>query len=379
MRFHRVLVRFWLPAIVSAMVVGAAGSPPALGARADIPNWPYIVYRPANLSTAQKVPLVVYPAFGDVQAIRAQINLDAAADRLGFVVVWAQVAKTYNDAVRAAGGSESSSAPYPDMQYLGSVIDKVIASDNIDPTRVFMTGMSASGTLSYRAACVLSNKLTAIAPVEAVVANQTCQPARPVSVFAVNGTQDPASPYNGSSLFPSVATIIDRWKGFDSCSGNPTTSSLSSTSTASTWSNCRRGSVLQFVTVNGGGHGWPVPTGIAHFDATNVISAWFMSLQGSPQAVASLSAKLLSVTVKAGPPRRIVVRLSSTLSAAGKATLTLGGKAVYSHRINAASGSTTITLAPPARLRRGTYRLTVTLSSSAGGAATLRHVVRLPR
>ena len=215
MSFHRFLVRFCFPAVVSAAVVGIGGSAQALGARADIPNWPYIVYRPANLSTAQKVPLVVYPAFGNVQAIRTQIDLDAAADRLGFVVVWAEVAKTYNDSVRAAGAREDNSNPYPDMQYLGSVIDKVTASENIDPTRVFMTGMSASGTLSYRAACVLSNKLTAIGPVEAVVANQSCHPVRPVSVFAVNGTADPASPYDGSSLFPSVASITGFWKGVD--------------------------------------------------------------------------------------------------------------------------------------------------------------------
>ncbi|HLX19989.1 MAG TPA: PHB depolymerase family esterase [Gaiellaceae bacterium] len=378
MRFSRIPVRVCLTVAVAGVVVAGSCSA-ALGARADVPNWPYIVYRPANLSKVQKVPLLVYPAYGDVQAVQASENFDAAADRLGFVVVWAEVGKSYNDAVRAAGDTEDASNPYPDMQYLGSVIDKVSASENIDPARVFMTGMSAAGTLSYRAACVLSNKLTAIAPVEAVVENQNCHPARPVSVFAVNGTADPASPYNGLNGLPSVASIMNFWKGADSCSGNPGTLALSSTSTASTWTNCRAGSQLQFVTVNGGGHGWPAPTGIARFDATTAISNWFMSLPGaSSQPAVAFSAKLVSVTVKAGTPRKIIVHLGLNSSAAGNAALALGGKTVYSHAVKAANGSTTITLAVPARLRKGTYRLAVSLSSASGGTATLRRAVHLP-
>ena len=134
------------------------------------------------------------------------------------------------------------------------------------------------------------------------------------------------------------------------------------------------------MTVNGGGHGWPVPTGIARFDATSVISSWFMSLQGSPQTAASLSAKLVSLTVKSGPPRKILVRLSSTLAAAGKATLALAGKTVYSHRVSVSSGATSVTLVVPAKLRKGTYRLTVSLASAAtGGAVTMRRTVHLPR
>jgi polyhydroxybutyrate depolymerase len=382
MGFGSTALRRWLlpfvAAIVLAPLVAVAGAGTALGARGDVPNWPYVVYRPADLSTSQKVPLLVYPAYGDLQAVQTSENFDAVADRLGFVVVWAQVAKSYNDAVRAAGGEDAAN-PYPDMQYLGSVIDKVIASQNIDPTRVFMTGMSAAGTLSYRAACVLADKLTAVAPVEAVALNPTCHPIRPISLFAVNGTADPASPYNGAYGLPSVSTIMSNWRGYDSCPGTSSSKVLSSTSTTTTWGPCRSGTLVSSTTVNGGVHGWPAVNGIARFDATAVISAWFMSLPGaSSQQTTTLSAKLVSVTVKSGPPRKIVVRLSSTLAAGGKATLTLAGKTAYSRRVSVPKGSAALTLVVPARVKKGTYRLTVSLSA-AGGAATLRRTVHVPR
>ena len=36
------------------------------------------------------------------------------------------------------------------MLYLSDVIDKVTAAENIDPNRVYMTGFSLGGTMSYQ-------------------------------------------------------------------------------------------------------------------------------------------------------------------------------------------------------------------------------------
>lgn len=373
-------MRFRVPgfaAIAALALLALAAAPSATGGRSAAPSWPYTVYRPANLSSATRAPVVIVPVYGDVQAAQRQMNLDAAADRLGFVVVWAQIVKSYNDAVRANG--EDPAHPYPDMVDLGAVIDQVEATQNVDPNRVFMTGMSASGTISYRAACVLAGKLTGIAPVEAVVENPTCRPGRPVSLFATNGTADPASPYNGGAGLPSVNEIMTLWRSFDSCPSNASTRPLSSTTTLTTWGPCQSGTVVQLASVAGGGHSWPGVNGSAHFDGASEIGSFFMSLGASSQAQKRLSAKLLAVAVEAGHPRKVVVRLSSTLAASGKAVLSLAGKAVSSRRITVPGGAATVTVVVPARLRAGRYRLSVSLSTAAGGAATLRRTVRLPR
>lgn len=144
------------------------------------------------------------------------------------------------------------------------------------------------------------------------------------------------------------------------------------------WGPCTGGTVVQVATVNGGGHGWPGINGIARFDGATEIGSFVMSVRASSQATVTLSAKLVSITVGAGKPRKVVVRLSSNLTATGRAMLMLGRKTVLSRSVRAAIGSTTVTLVLPARLQKGTYQLTVNLSSPSG-TATLRRAVRVPR
>src|SRR5579884_4254342 len=170
-RRHLPLLVLLLAAAALAGGAGAAGA-----ARSAAPQWPYQVYRPASLSKAQQVPLVVVPSDGTNYMVTTT-RFNQAADKYGFVVVYPQVMKSYNDVAHAQG--ESVSNPYPDMVYLSNVIDAVTASENINPNRVYMTGFSRSATLSYRAGCVLASKLAGIAPVAGVVVDPKCVPSRP--------------------------------------------------------------------------------------------------------------------------------------------------------------------------------------------------------
>ena len=51
---------------------------------------------------------------------------------------------------------------------------------NVDPKRVFATGMSNGAMMCYRLAAELSNRIAAIAPIAGTMAIDNCQPARPV-------------------------------------------------------------------------------------------------------------------------------------------------------------------------------------------------------
>jgi len=100
-------------ALVAAAIVafGASVAP----ARSAGPAWPYTVYRPASLSKAKPVPLVVIPG-GDISSMQRMTNFNQAADRGGFVVVYPQIVKSYNDMAHAQG--ETAASPYPDMLFL---------------------------------------------------------------------------------------------------------------------------------------------------------------------------------------------------------------------------------------------------------------------
>jgi polyhydroxybutyrate depolymerase len=340
----------------------AAFVPSALSAPQSAPAWPYKVYRPAGLSKTSAVPLVVVAA-SSISSAESTTQLDAAADRGGFVVAYAQVQKSYNDVVHQNG--ETASNPYPDMLFLGSVIDKVTASENIDRGHVFMTGVSLGGTLSYRAGCVLAGKLTGIAPVEAVVVNPKCRPSRPVSVFAVNGTADSSAPYNGAPGYLSVAKEIALWRGFDSCAST-VKETVRGAVTTDRWNNCAKGAAVQLATVKGGDHAWS-PSGL--IDTTAAVTAFIKSV---PRAGSrTLTAAVKHVTIKRSRSATMVlVRLHANARVSVAATVSRAGRKIYAHAFRSRPATTTLRLRLPAHLKGGVYVVKLNLTSR-NGTATL--------
>lgn len=117
-------------------------------------------------------------------------------------------------------------------------------------------GDGAQGKTVTSAVRVL--QLAAIASVAGREDLQDCKPARPLSVLEMHGTDDASVPYTGG------ASAVQRWVTLDGCTGNPT-QSTSGITTTSIWSNCQRGTVVRFDTIEGGHHQWfgstfdPVP------------------------------------------------------------------------------------------------------------------------
>lgn len=87
-----------------------------------------------------------------------------------------------------------------DVEFTRRILDDLAGSTNIDPRRVFATGMSNGGILSYRLASELSDRIAAIAPVGGLMGTQTCSPKRPVSVMHFHGTDDKFAPFNGGRI-----------------------------------------------------------------------------------------------------------------------------------------------------------------------------------
>ena len=69
---------------------------------------------------------------------------------------------------------------------------------SVDEKRVFATGISNGGMMSYRLACELSALIAAIGPV-AGAQNLECRPAQPVSVVILHGTADLHVLYKGGA------------------------------------------------------------------------------------------------------------------------------------------------------------------------------------
>lgn len=221
----------------------------------------YLVYRPAGLDRHKSAALVVmlHGALGTGEQAERAYGWDAEADRGGFVVVYPDgVGRTWNAGGECCGRAHR--ADIDDVGFLDSLIEAVARDENIDRKRVYLTGMSNGGAMTYRYACEGRHRLAAIGPV-ATSFTYACEKARPLPVMAVHGLADKTVPFEGGAgrrgrnlVWQPVQSSLDVFRNADRC-GAPTLAQdgVVTTSTA----RCDNGLEVVLITVADAGHQWP--------------------------------------------------------------------------------------------------------------------------
>jgi polyhydroxybutyrate depolymerase len=319
-----------------------------LGGRAD--TRPIIVYRPDGLSRSTKVPLVIvlHARSGQPSGMEQTTGLNGFADANGFVVAYLKSA--------GDGWDSASWSATDDLDYISSEIDQLTASQNIDPARVYVIGLSSGAYMAYRVACELSTKVTAIGEVAggmATVDLPSCRPSQPVSVIAVHGDADTTVPLEGRGKLAPLASTLARWSRIDRCSRS--TSADSSGVTTEVWSGCANGTAIDFVLIHGEQHDWPET-----IDTASVLWSFFAQHR-APAALKIISA------------RRSGRRITVTVRVAASGTVTARVKTSVARTVG--SGTLKLRLTAPAGARPP-YRLTVTLTSARGARTTLSTTIR---
>lgn len=89
-----------------------------------------------------------------------------------------------------------------DVAFASAVVGQLVAAGRVDPTRVYVMGMSNGAIMSLRLALEMQPAPAAIAVVAGAMAKQSqCRDARrPVSVLLIHGTDDPLVPYQGGEV-----------------------------------------------------------------------------------------------------------------------------------------------------------------------------------
>lgn len=85
-----------------------------------------------------------------------------------------------------------------DVGYLREILAELAMHYNVDADRVYLVGHSNGGFMSYRMACDASDVITAIASLAGATWSDTARcgdPARPVSVLQIHGTNDATIAY----------------------------------------------------------------------------------------------------------------------------------------------------------------------------------------
>jgi polyhydroxybutyrate depolymerase len=162
----------------------------------------------------------------------------AKADEEGFIVVMPTgLQPTTDDAVPA----------------IRDMFKEVETHLNIDHKRVYATGHSFGGSLSFVIACTAADLFTAVAPNAWTMLPTPCTPAQPIAVLASHGDQDAIAP--PGDLGATMATLASA----DGCSDTetPATQPVSgSDTTCVTHAGCKGGVEVTYCTIKGGGHVW---------------------------------------------------------------------------------------------------------------------------
>ncbi len=236
----------------------------------------YILHVPGSYNGDKAAPLVLdfHGGGGNANSQMRTSEFNKLADEKGFFVAYPNGTGRLEDKLLTWNGGTccgyAVTNQIDDVGFVRTLVAEIRSKYNIDPKRIYATGLSNGGIFSYRLACDASDLLAAIAPVAGTLNYPRCNPSQPVSVIHFHGTEDTHVGYNGGTgpdslvdvPFASVKDSIDFWLGVDQCQRQPQSQSFKDIR-HDTYSSCANGTAVELYTIIGGKHAWPGSQGPA--------------------------------------------------------------------------------------------------------------------
>lgn len=214
--------------------------------------------------------LILHGGMGSAEQMRTTSGFDSVARENGFIAVYAQ-------GTDFGGGRRAWNTGHllrrqvrdaDDIAYFDALIDALVRDHCADPARIFMTGGSNGGMMTFVYAVARAERLAAIAPVIASMFTLEKSPAVPLPILIINGAKDNEVPLEGgmsenplvrnaqSTPYKPVREVVDFWvKANKSTPEGKSTTRGSVTTT--TYTAQEGGAVTEFIVDSEGGHGWP--------------------------------------------------------------------------------------------------------------------------
>ncbi|NLP04142.1 MAG: T9SS type A sorting domain-containing protein [Fibrobacter sp.] len=230
-------------------------------------NRDIVVTAPSGLNKPALV-IAMHGMNGWHKGYQNDTKFDAIAEREKFVVVYPM----------GIDGAWDISGDR-DIRFIEAIIDTMVKRYDVDPGRVYPTGWSMGGMMSYHLACKIPEKIAAIGPTSGypLWGTPTCNNARPVPIIHIHGSSDGVVTYPG--LHPFLESKVKAY----GCPSNPVkTQPYPSTRTGSKtslehWGPCEVNgmtSEIKLITIDGMDHWYTTSNTGSHINESEEIWAF---------------------------------------------------------------------------------------------------------
>lgn len=172
---------------------------------------------------------------------------------------------TWNAGTCCAGARDEK---VDDVGFVKAIIANLRRQLNIDNNRIFASGMSNGGMLTYRLACEMSDTFKAIASVAGTDNTLNCAPQSPISILHIHAKNDDHVLFAGGAggtfrdksmvtNFTSVPATIAKWVKLNACNPTPTRVLEKPGAYCESYSQCKNGVTVELCVTETGGHSWP--------------------------------------------------------------------------------------------------------------------------
>jgi|GEM_PF-242989 len=229
-----------------------------------------ILVNAATPGTRRPAVLVLHGGMGSAEQMRAKSGFDRVAKANGFIVAYPD-GQEFKDGMHGWNTGHllrRQVRDADDIAYLDAVIDALVRDHGADPARIFMTGGSNGGMMTYVYAVARPERLAAIATIVASMFTFDRGPKVPLPALIINGAKDEEVPFEGgmsrnplvrnaqADPFKPVREVVDFWVKANRSKPEGTTTTQG-TVTTTTYPAGPDGAVTEFVLDSAGGHGWP--------------------------------------------------------------------------------------------------------------------------
>ncbi|RTL43649.1 MAG: hypothetical protein EKK48_07845 [Candidatus Melainabacteria bacterium] len=231
----------------------------------------YLLHVPPGYSGSQPIPLVValHGLGGNASQFARESNISTLADKHNFIVVYPDARPWFGEKQLkiwdAANGLVNGNQGDNELKFLRSIIEKTQSQASIDSQRIYVTGISNGGMMTFDAAAALSDKIAAIAVVSGAMSGKEKPPSQPLSVLNIHGTDDAIIPIEGVEGVPSllseagIPTLKPNWyvsNYWNAVNGNaePSQIEFKENQVIERWTNSKSGAEVEQRIIIGGRH-----------------------------------------------------------------------------------------------------------------------------